>query len=84
MASFLKLTTAVAIPQTMQSAGTQNAIITVKDMLGRQVFTNASRGQSAVFWDGKILYGVSFKQGVYFVQVRFGNSLQTQKFIIKK
>ncbi len=61
----------------------------VSDMLGRELYTRITKvydraGKSCeISWDGVTSRGATVKTGVYFVQCRCGNSVQTQKLVVR-
>jgi hypothetical protein len=71
MVTFLKTATTVVSAPSINAAQAQNSTKTIYDMLGRRISSSVTQG-------------VSLKRGVYFVQYRSGDKIETRKYIIQK
>jgi len=63
-------------------------IITVYDMLGRQVKTLVNQAQDAgyrsVIWDSTNNYGKPISAGIYLYQIQAGEYISTKKMVLLK
>jgi flagellar hook assembly protein FlgD len=59
---------------------------TISDINGRTIYCSGDQEYAGrIFtWDGRMRNGAEITRGIYLVQYRSGNSLQTRKFVISR
>jgi hypothetical protein len=73
------VTSAMAVPAPLATGVMTNGPVALFNMLGRKISSVASKN---IEWDGSALRGIKLSRGVYFVQYRTGDKVQTQKLLV--